>query len=127
MDGVHSVEPKSCGVVQLPVLVAFAGEDRAGVATSRRAHCSRGLRGIGGEQRGMVEGLDCAHGEGLASGGALVAVPTTQHRSSVGRISLLCWRDRKSTRLNSSHVAISYAVFCLEKKKQKKTYNTEWQ
>src|SRR5690625_6568993 len=25
-------------------------------------------------------------------------------------------RDRKSTRLNSSHVAISYAVFCLEKK-----------
>src|SRR5690625_6401863 len=30
--------------------------------------------------------------------------------------------DRKSTRLNSSHVAISYAVFCL-KKKRKKEYN----
>src|SRR5690625_6994117 len=28
-------------------------------------------------------------------------------------------RDRKSTRLNSSHVAISYAVFCLKKKKLK--------
>src|SRR5699024_497023 len=27
--------------------------------------------------------------------------------------------DRKSTRLNSSHVSISYAVFCLKKKKQK--------
>src|SRR5690625_6769394 len=27
--------------------------------------------------------------------------------------------DRKSTRLNSSHVAISYAVFCLKKKKHK--------
>src|SRR5690554_7252685 len=27
--------------------------------------------------------------------------------------------DRKSTRLNSSHVRISYAVFCLKKKKQK--------
>src|SRR5207253_5396582 len=27
------------------------------------------------------------------------------------------WPDRKSTRLNSSHVAISYAVFCLKKKK----------
>src|SRR5690625_6728455 len=26
------------------------------------------------------------------------------------------WLDRKSTRLNSSHVAISYAVFCLKKK-----------
>src|SRR5437870_11316795 len=29
--------------------------------------------------------------------------------------------DRKSTRLNSSHVAISYAVFCLKKKRQNKT------
>src|SRR5690625_6211165 len=27
-------------------------------------------------------------------------------------------RDRKSTRLNSSHVAISYAVFCLKKKRE---------
>src|SRR5438067_6114884 len=30
--------------------------------------------------------------------------------------------DRKSTRLNSSHVSISYAVFCLKKKKKKKKY-----
>src|SRR5438874_10267760 len=30
-------------------------------------------------------------------------------------------RDRKSTRLNSSHVEISYAVFCLKKKKNPKT------
>src|SRR5690349_24218629 len=29
-------------------------------------------------------------------------------------------RDRKSTRLNSSHVEISYAVFCLKKKKNRK-------
>src|SRR5690349_23281286 len=29
--------------------------------------------------------------------------------------------DRKSTRLNSSHVEISYAVFCLKKKKKKKS------
>src|SRR5256885_5757452 len=27
------------------------------------------------------------------------------------------WRDRKSTRLNPSHLVISYAVFCLKKKK----------
>src|SRR5436309_7750528 len=30
-------------------------------------------------------------------------------------------RDRKSTRLNSSHVKISYAVFCLKKKKTRRT------
>src|SRR2546426_6938243 len=29
------------------------------------------------------------------------------------------WTDRKSTRLNSSHLVISYAVFCLKKKKQR--------
>src|SRR5438034_4646511 len=33
------------------------------------------------------------------------------------------FRDRKSTRLNSSHTVISYAVFCL-KKKNKKTIDT---
>src|SRR2546430_12149914 len=36
------------------------------------------------------------------------------------------WRrgaDRKSTRLNSSHSQISYAVFCLKKKKKKETEN----
>src|SRR5262245_62692333 len=33
-------------------------------------------------------------------------------------------RDRKSTRLNSSHLGISYAVFCLKKKKQHKTEST---
>src|SRR5690625_6912967 len=32
-------------------------------------------------------------------------------------IAVACSIDRKSTRLNSSHVAISYAVFCLKKKK----------
>src|SRR2546426_1807143 len=34
-------------------------------------------------------------------------------------------RDRKSTRLNSSHLVISYAVFCLKKKK-KRTRTTDW-
>src|SRR5260221_1847583 len=36
--------------------------------------------------------------------------------------------DRKSTRLNSSHTVISYAVFCLKKKKmtQREVYQTEW-
>src|SRR2546422_8256782 len=33
-------------------------------------------------------------------------------------------RDRKSTRLNSSHGYISYAVFCLKKKKKKNHTNT---
>src|SRR5438132_8894684 len=34
-------------------------------------------------------------------------------------------RDRKSTRLNSSHTVISYAVFCLKKKKKKHRATTK--
>src|SRR5258705_7352229 len=34
--------------------------------------------------------------------------------------------DRKSTRLNSSHLGISYAVFCLKKKKRKPRRNTTY-
>src|SRR5690625_5701044 len=46
------------------------------------------------------------------------------HRFYLGYTNIGVWQivvtiltDRKSTRLNSSHVAISYAVFCLKKKK----------
>src|SRR5207249_12184384 len=40
--------------------------------------------------------------------------PSAEKASSTSKLTL---RDRKSTRLNSSHVSISYAVFCLKKKK----------
>src|SRR6266480_5836190 len=42
-----------------------------------------------------------------------------QRRRSTGRRP----RDRKSTRLNSSHMSISYAVFCLKKKKKQQPGN----
>src|SRR6266496_6124712 len=48
------------------------------------------------------------------------ALVTTAHRGWAER--LRDAGDRKSTRLNSSHVEISYAVFCLKKKKKKKTH-----
>src|SRR5689334_23939595 len=38
-----------------------------------------------------------------------------------GAIQPLVAEDRKSTRLNSSHSSISYAVFCLKKKKEQRT------
>src|SRR5690606_40547836 len=56
----------------------------------------------GGIQRdlpGQVDGAAGAHGLGIRTDGG---------RRALG--------DRKSTRLNSSHVKISYAVFCLKKK-----------
>src|SRR3989454_3346799 len=47
--------------------------------------------------------------------------------SLAGRIQaagVLVLQDRKSTRLNSSHLVISYAVFCLKKKKNKQKKHT---
>src|SRR6266487_2509304 len=48
------------------------------------------------------------------------------HAPSVEKVGPGAGRDRKSTRLNSSHPSISYAVFCLKKKKkkQKRTQRT---
>src|SRR3712207_8413643 len=46
--------------------------------------------------------------------GRLLGDPTNDERRR--------WIDRKSTRLNSSHANISYAVFCLKKKKKETHY-----
>src|SRR5207249_11678610 len=55
-------------------------------------------------------------GGGTGRGGSgLGRVHLPQHSGHEGRRR----QDRKSTRLNSSHVSISYAVFCLKKKKKK--------
>src|SRR2546430_3107981 len=53
----------------------------------------------------------------IASG--LLAAPLAAEGQQVHRIGVLLFStpDRKSTRLNSSHSQISYAVFCLKKKK----------
>src|SRR5690625_6802349 len=44
----------------------------------------------------------------------------TEDMPSLGPEDMPSLEDRKSTRLNSSHVAISYAVFCLKKKNKQK-------
>src|SRR3712207_8872771 len=65
-----------------------------------------GGRGVGGPQAGRDQ---------LVDGG--VAEPRAVGRARAARLGA-AEEDRKSTRLNSSHANISYAVFCLKKKKQ---------
>src|SRR3712207_7415953 len=55
-----------------------------------------------------------ARGDPLPEG---VPVPRAGRGGPGVALAAVCWRDRKSTRLNSSHANISYAVFCLKKKK----------
>src|SRR2546426_3643133 len=57
---------------------------------------------------------------GRADGSVAGATNTTSHtvRAALHCIGVRPGLDRKSTRLNSSHLVISYAVFCLKKKKK---------
>src|SRR3712207_7063347 len=65
----------------------------------------------GGGRRGL-------HRSGLGSRRLPLRHPAVAARGEVDRTSsLAALGDRKSTRLNSSHANISYAVFCLKKKK----------
>ena len=68
----------------------------------------------------MTRGRQRANGEGsifpYRNGYAAYAWVTTP--DGARRRKWVYGKDRKSTRLNSSHVKISYAVFCLKKKKK---------
>src|SRR6266702_3459203 len=74
--------------------------------TTAQAHGSRGARARDPRPYMVWEVSSQQPG---AQGGGL---------SHMGVMPQLWKTDRKSTRLNSSHVAISYAVFCLKKKKK---------
>src|SRR5258707_9472712 len=62
----------------------------------------------------LSDGRECQAHRGRARRGISWADPDAGARGSVGGPD----QDRKSTRLNSSHANISYAVFCLKKKKE---------
>src|SRR5690606_42125357 len=78
----------------------------------RSAHSETGARGTGLR---VVRRRDRARSVG---GSALLEVRLVRGAVPVQIRFPLSGLDRKSTRLNSSHVKISYAVFCLKKKKE---------
>src|SRR5256886_9277688 len=59
-----------------------------------------------------VQGMICA---------AMMADTASAARSICAKLATIVFLDRKSTRLNSSHSQISYAVFCLKKKNKTHT------
>src|SRR3712207_7427308 len=65
------------------------------------------------DERGVELVVDGSQGVGM--------VPVDVRAQRIGYLVFSAWKwllgDRKSTRLNSSHANISYAVFCLKKKK----------
>src|SRR3712207_7658715 len=85
--------------------------DALPISRRKRVHQRRPSRGLG-DRPVLVVDLDLGHpplrGEGLQ----LVAPQPWLDQV-----------DRKSTRLNSSHANISYAVFCLKKKKTRRAHD----
>src|SRR3712207_7072769 len=76
-------------------------------ATLFRSHPVRPARGRRGQPR--------RDGPGRGGGAAALREPLLPPRR-LGALAFLDGGDRKSTRLNSSHANISYAVFCLKKR-----------
>src|SRR3712207_6990552 len=68
---------------------------------------------------GRVEALEGGHGVGMLT---LPGPPVGPFVLRLRVMASVCEVDRKSTRLNSSHANISYAVFCLKKKKKQDIY-----
>src|SRR3989454_8440329 len=81
---------------------------RIGASTSAPRACT--LRNIGPGKLPRTCARGCLNSHQCAA-----ACTSQRHEVAVG---LRLRRDRKSTRLNSSHLVISYAVFCLKKKKK---------
>src|SRR5687768_18221338 len=82
------------------------------------AVAARVLRAGGEVERVLVFDCDVHQGNGTA---AIFATDPHVFTFSIHGAKNFPFRDRKSTRLNSSHGYISYAVFCLKKKKKNNT------
>src|SRR5439155_16165844 len=95
----------SCGVVQhRELLCAVANEMDSADIVCTRPNSRDTHRPAFRDRRGFW----CGHCNCGCTWRQMVAIDR--------RVPAREWLDRKSTRLNSSHVAISYAVFCLKKK-----------
>src|SRR2546426_9145507 len=80
------------------------------------------LVGCGSQSSSNTTGpvtLNLGYFPNLTHAVALVGVERGTFQKVLGSNVKLQTKDRKSTRLNSSHLVISYAVFCLKKKKKK--------
>src|SRR2546426_4782822 len=111
-------------------LSAFAQHHAATPQPSlKHAH---GTSGAAGQWEGSPAGKAYSEFNHRLAGVFVLLIGLSELRGAMG-VMLLAWTrfllpaamlgDRKSTRLNSSHLVISYAVFCLKKKRQLEAAN----
>src|SRR5258708_27673168 len=87
--------------------------DALGVNADLVDHATRGMLEVGI----VLEEVSVA--EDMRNHKGLLQQVIHFHQEGIARVGVDHHLDRKSTRLNSSHQIISYAVFCLKKKKKK--------
>src|SRR2546426_4542860 len=127
--------PSSSGAVYTSGQTGREQTVRMGVVESVRQVTIEGTRGeigtLAGGAVGGIAGSDVGGGKGSGVGTILGAVVGGVAGSAIERgvtqkkgveVTVRLDKDRKSTRLNSSHLVISYAVFCLKKKKKRKKH-----
>src|SRR6266498_4636566 len=104
---------------ELRLVMRTAGEFRP--TSGERRHDSRGHQAEQrppADSRGPRRSVRFSHGQSVPHNVALTWPNARSRPDSPASRHTMSVRDRKSTRLNSSHVRISYAVFCLKKKNQ---------
>src|SRR5690242_21598086 len=103
---------------------------RHGASTATGRHVVSSPNGTQAVDRAARLLTEVVHAPGAVTFTELAAA-TGLAKSTTSRLLLALERnglDRKSTRLNSSHMSISYAVFCLKKKKKREgTWATKTQ
>src|SRR3712207_8734978 len=113
---IFKIRREECGLVLL-VLLFFVGLQSLLISQHTHAYF---LGAHGGfwtifRKAFEVSGYDCW--SWITVSGLRIHFDTMRHPLFFSLLYPLYWLDRKSTRLNSSHANISYAVFCLKKKK----------
>src|SRR6266446_9941006 len=103
---ITGTSPNICGGIAVGMADAGAQVVCVDVQPENAHRCADYIKQRGGEALGVVCDV---------TDEAQVQAAVAQARETFGGIDIL---DRKSTRLNSSHLVISYAVFCLKKKKK---------
>src|SRR5437762_10564219 len=136
MGGGHAMKNTRRGLLILLALFTVAALTTASASAQPKPNIvvimgdDIGIWNIGAYHRGMMAGrtpnLDKIAAEGMLFTDYYAEASCTAGRAAFVtgelpiRTGMTTVGDRKSTRLNSSHRCISYAVFCLKKKKNKK-------
>src|SRR2546421_4817380 len=104
-------------MLALAALVGCGGGERSSMANAANVSRSSPAQGEAARAPQASEGQAVVQNVSLQQADAAQNAPATIERKIIRNANV----DRKSTRLNSSHDQISYAVFCLKKKKKTDT------